>query len=1034
MSIIFLVVIVFLCLFVFSHSTPSHPQHMTMANGRGYAASMTTTTTRTTTTSRFVRRLLFLSTVLLFLPSSTSSSNSSANVNVTDGNISKKHEKTKTKSFLICDVHSGMAIARLISTKTRMFFQSAIDDVELLREYVSEAMHNGGIVGGLHTSLDDLAATLDWKARNLPEGTTTVEAGLSWVDDRRDRRVERYVSALNEPLIGSKEADLAFADTLSNILPWIVDRKSQEPHWWRDHLNGRSEGPTKEPFRFQKLYVAAWIMTKGEALLYYPPGLGFDHPHNTGDATGAVWDGSQFEYVYSNYPEQNPTRQAKFSAPYPDTAVPGLSLITAKAPLYYTGEWYDYAYNNTYLATVGIDIAIDAVSGLLDELQGTMSAGSFAFLVDAEFRIIVISQSAVEKIYPSRTGFEESRVTYDYLDGSSITQDRRNQTYRPSDTILQGLRNLTNADWEGLHSHILREYQSSSGSESGYQVLDVTLTGDETPTSFYAMYERWPHVDDFILIALAPVQEVDHAIDVKFLEPALIAVHVNEGTATTATTSTHSVTFANQGTMDVIVSLTNELPRWIRPVLPSTTSYRPKVVPAGQNLTLEFDILGKEVPEGNVSTFLTLNVEDANYPDCAYSQSMNFIVTTERALSVLAPITILRSSLRFIGSILAGVVSLLLLLTAWVHHKRNKNDAVWRVKNEDLVFDHPPEIIGRGTFANVLLAEYRGTQVAVKRVIPPRHQGRMRGGGRIAGGRNNARSENPASNDSWNVLFASEEEEIEFEKGDFMSSSFGGSCSNISEESGGGSRRSGVGTEAGLALSFRSTRSPLNSVVMGGDVVSDGGGNDKKLNEATNWRKLRSDFIKEMRSLSKLRHPCITTVMGKSLRSLSVDLLVRLLRFRLLVSFSGTTAPFETHFYGFSSAYGWKTSTGAVIERNSEPMLVMEYMEYGSLYDLLHNDTMVIDGELLLPILRDVAQGMRFLHAAEPKVIHGDLKTQNILVDSKFRAKVADFGLSQKKNVIGCGTRKSRPPSQLCLFCFVPFCFIASFSCKVRGT
>jgi serine/threonine protein kinase len=94
--------------------------------------------------------------------------------------------------------------------------------------------------------------------------------------------------------------------------------------------------------------------------------------------------------------------------------------------------------------------------------------------------------------------------------------------------------------------------------------------------------------------------------------------------------------------------------------------------------------------------------------------------------------------------------------------------------------------------------------------------------------------------------------------------------------------------------------------------------------------------------------------------------------------------------------------SGAVIERRSEPMLVMEYMEYGSLYDLLHNDTMVIDGELVLPILRDVAQGMRFLHAAEPKVIHGDLKTQNILVDSKFRAKVADFGLSQKKNVIGC--------------------------------
>ena len=45
---------------------------------------------------------------------------------------------------------------------------------------------------------------------------------------------------------------------------------------------------------------------------------------------------------------------------------------------------------------------------------------------------------------------------------------------------------------------------------------------------------------------------------------------------------------------------------------------------------------------------------------------------------------------------------------------------------------------------------------------------------------------------------------------------------------------------------------------------------------------------------------------------------------------------------------------------------------------------MVIEGELLLPILRDIAQGVRFLHAASPQVIHGDLKAQNVLVDSKF--------------------------------------------------
>jgi hypothetical protein len=33
-------------------------------------------------------------------------------------------------------------------------------------------------------------------------------------------------------------------------------------------------------------------------------------------------------------------------------------------------------------------------------------------------------------------------------------------------------------------------------------------------------------------------------------------------------------------------------------------------------------------------------------------------------------------------------------------------------------------------------------------------------------------------------------------------------------------------------------------------------------------------------------------------------------------------------------------------------MLVMEFMQYGSLYDLLHNASIAIDGELICPILQ----------------------------------------------------------------------------------
>ena len=73
-------------------------------------------------------------------------------------------------------------------------------------------------------------------------------------------------------------------------------------------------------------------------------------------------------------------------------------------------------------------------------------------------------------------------------------------------------------------------------------------------------------------------------------------------------------------------------------------------------------------------------------------------------------------------------------------------------------------------------------------------------------------------------------------------------------------------------------------------------------------------------------------------------------------------------------------------------------VEHGSLFDILHNETMILDAEIILPILQDMTQGMRFLHSSQPQVVHGHLKSQNILVDKNFRAKVADFGLSQRKD------------------------------------
>jgi len=76
----------------------------------------------------------------------------------------------------------------------------------------------------------------------------------------------------------------------------------------------------------------------------------------------------------------------------------------------------------------------------------------------------------------------------------------------------------------------------------------------------------------------------------------------------------------------------------------------------------------------------------------------------------------------------------------------------------------------------------------------------------------------------------------------------------------------------------------------------------------------------------------------------------------------------------------------------------MEFMENGSLYDLLRNSTAYTGGEIIMQIVKDIAQGLRFLHASKPPTLHRDLKAKNILIDSRFRAKVADFGLAIKRS------------------------------------
>ncbi|KAK8459650.1 hypothetical protein SEVIR_2G181650v4 [Setaria viridis] len=79
------------------------------------------------------------------------------------------------------------------------------------------------------------------------------------------------------------------------------------------------------------------------------------------------------------------------------------------------------------------------------------------------------------------------------------------------------------------------------------------------------------------------------------------------------------------------------------------------------------------------------------------------------------------------------------------------------------------------------------------------------------------------------------------------------------------------------------------------------------------------------------------------------------------------------------------------------PMLVYEYIPKGTMFELIHgrNQSLQIRFSTLLRIAQEVAEGLRFLHSyASPPIIHGDVKTANILLDENCMAKVSDFGAS----------------------------------------
>ncbi|KAG6396795.1 hypothetical protein SASPL_142952 [Salvia splendens] len=119
-----------------------------------------------------------------------------------------------------------------------------------------------------------------------------------------------------------------------------------------------------------------------------------------------------------------------------------------------------------------------------------------------------------------------------------------------------------------------------------------------------------------------------------------------------------------------------------------------------------------------------------------------------------------------------------------------------------------------------------------------------------------------------------------------------------------------------------------------------------------------------------------------------------------------------------------------------ERLLVYEFMDHGSLEEMLHGRSRGKGGRLLRweerkKIARGAGKGLCFLHHnCIPHIIHRDMKSSNVLLDNEMEARVSDFGMARLISALdthlSVSTLAGTPG-------YVPPEYYQSFRCTSRG-